>query len=421
MSRQRFALLQRAAVFAALVLATGTVSALTGGRRRPAPRRPPLEIFQELMPVTTHARCVNCHGGVDPLSGRAHGGGAIDPKKYSCNDGGCHSDAADEPRAGHWHQPPTAFLFVGKSDKELCAQYADFVMHAGNAQFVDHLEHDPLIEFAFIGLMAGARDPSTGDPPADPPRMSKDSFVTVAKEWLAEGHAACEVEGTITRHESVHTDTTRQLAPNITDRLLQTATRDVTVKLVNGKWQAQMEVHGRIVNESQADYRTGGGACRVTSTITETYDQDPVTGPAIVVIKDTLFEFTTPPEKDYRIDVTLPPEKTRQRVVTQIVGSCPNPPPSPPVDQQAFDWPEWTFTLEGHVKDPAAKRMVGGCDKLVNSADINNPALAHNVFLCQRRVSDQEPWLLNHGAAGSNIDASGLLFRMTTTWNVAFK
>src|SRR5262245_42679 len=69
----------------------------------PAPREP-LEYFSEMMPVFTHARCINCHGAVNPTTGAAHGGGVITTE--SCTSG-CHDQADNDNRTGldDWNLP----------------------------------------------------------------------------------------------------------------------------------------------------------------------------------------------------------------------------------------------------------------------------------------------------------------------------
>jgi len=39
----------------------------------------PLVLFQKMMPVFMHPRCLNCHGVVDPVSGQNHEGKAVPP------------------------------------------------------------------------------------------------------------------------------------------------------------------------------------------------------------------------------------------------------------------------------------------------------------------------------------------------------
>ena len=36
-----------------------------------------LALFAEMMPVLSHPRCTNCHGGVDVTNGTNHGGGEV--------------------------------------------------------------------------------------------------------------------------------------------------------------------------------------------------------------------------------------------------------------------------------------------------------------------------------------------------------
>ena len=105
----------------AAIVGVGLFSARVA-RHQSAPT--PFELFQKLLPVVRHPRCVNCHGVVDPLSGRGHGPGAIDTVKahkgsYQCTD--CHQ--AD------WALPSTPHFFAGKTDRELCGIFAEFAMH----------------------------------------------------------------------------------------------------------------------------------------------------------------------------------------------------------------------------------------------------------------------------------------------------
>ena len=79
----------------------------------------PLELFAKLMPVYTHPRCANCHGGVDPFNkykgppAVEHGGDVIgDPKdplevrNEECGD--CH-DQTDEIK--------NSWILASKSDQ----------------------------------------------------------------------------------------------------------------------------------------------------------------------------------------------------------------------------------------------------------------------------------------------------------------
>src|SRR4029079_19761316 len=143
----------------------------------------PLQLFQRMLPVIRHARCSNCHGGMDPRS-PAHRGRNEVLTGSSCET--CHNDAHA------WTIPQPDHFFVRKTDKQVCALFSQFAANMGYPQFItNHLEDDELIALAFQGLIRVARDPGTvdpttgqPDPPADPPPVLHAAFVTLAKDWI---------------------------------------------------------------------------------------------------------------------------------------------------------------------------------------------------------------------------------------------
>ena len=230
----------RAAGLGALCVSAGVTSGLAsrqgGSPQAAAPT--PLELFQKMVPVLRHPRCMNCHGGLDPRAA-AHAGHAEVLTGSSCET--CHMEADD------WSLPHPDHFFVGKTDRQLCAQFAERASRFGFAGFEEHLQDDELIQLAFVGLIGGARDPGVGTPPAppaDPPSGGHPAFVNMGKDWLNQGHGACDVEGTITQEESVHFDSTHHPDPTKDETLRERATRTVEISLVNGSYRAQILLHG---------------------------------------------------------------------------------------------------------------------------------------------------------------------------------
>jgi len=72
----------------------------------------PLQLFQKMLPVVRHPRCMNCHGGVNPADSTKHGGGAITVE--ACEQ--CHTDVS------HWDLPGRDHFFVGRSRQYLHQQ-----------------------------------------------------------------------------------------------------------------------------------------------------------------------------------------------------------------------------------------------------------------------------------------------------------
>ena len=420
----------RAAAFGALVVLTLLVSGQAPQGQGSQNQENPFDLFKKLMPVIGHARCVNCHGGVDGVSGRGHQPGA--QGGVDCVQ--CHGDAVDAPRAGHWHQPNPAMNFVGKDDKALCSQFADFFMHAGNAQALDHIEHDSLISLAFLGVMGGARSPGQGtppDPPADPPPMTKRAFVDSTKRWVYDGQAACEMEGTIRVDESVTSnDTVHHGHPatgthgdNYYDSITgQTGTRTVVITLRNGRYYADvLKADGRTVTTSKVGTIGLRGPCEMWTTAVGTYTTSS-SAPVNVAIKvwpDTAIvggRSVATRKRKYTITVNLPPETTQTRDSSSSFNNCGAGLDDPPPSGESLDWPKWSFVIEGSLVDPNAKNLVGGCDKTYAGWKSE-----FSVFSCFQDKANQGPWLLDHGANGSTVDGKAIPMRVITTWNIAYR
>ncbi len=97
-----------------------------------------VKAFGEMMPVFRHPRCLNCHGGLDPMSKRHPGSDQLegitdrDTLFEKCQD--CHDGLEG------WIQPLESQFFVGKSDEQLCLQMKEFEGSADG--FVSHIQDD---------------------------------------------------------------------------------------------------------------------------------------------------------------------------------------------------------------------------------------------------------------------------------------
>jgi hypothetical protein len=174
----------------------------------------PLQLFEPMMPVLTHERCANCHGGVDVFSDQSHGGGALEKSDVplnakgdmlpgqsgnsTCTQSACHDeDAANSV----WRLAPKQMSFVGKDALALCKQMRqENGLATGDPAafdaFMSHIENDPLIGFAFEGYRAqldNMPDPAKNQPgDAEPPTMmDRATFAQLATRWLDAGHARC--------------------------------------------------------------------------------------------------------------------------------------------------------------------------------------------------------------------------------------
>lgn len=170
--------------------APATACSLTAAQERTA-----LDAFDKLLPVTSHPRCTNCHGGVnpyvDPAVGRHFAGNMTDSTTgdplpaSACQD--CHSELPG------WDVPGEAMFFVGRSPKDLCIQFKQFAP-SGGAEFVTHITHEPtgpqFIATGFLGTRAlntlgeVTYEEVMGHPPtADKPPGSHQQLIADATSW----------------------------------------------------------------------------------------------------------------------------------------------------------------------------------------------------------------------------------------------
>ena len=367
-----------------------------------APKEP-LELFSELMPVFTHARCMNCHGAVNPATGVGHGGGVIGQGE-SCTSS-CHNQADNDNQEAKddWMLSPQDRWFVGKNLRALCAQMADRVMRRGSQEFMDHLQHDLLIDLAFQGRSGGASE----DPQPHPPPMPKDKFLVAAAVWLDEGFAACDRDATITHSETITSHESYQQPMDLD--IKQSGKRTVTLRLANGRWSAEVEVRGQITIVQTSRAEINGAPCEtIITSITDYYDSGPpsgaggqlgnVTAPATVDVK-------VASDGSYTITVDVAPEKHIQAERATVRDGCRiglQPAPSETLEQE---WPETRFVIRGRFPDPRdRRRMVGAETKLVT----------------ERVGPDDDPWMYDHYAAAAQ---TGQLFpvTVTTSWNFRYR
>jgi hypothetical protein len=368
-----------------------------------------MDLFQAMLPVIQHPRCTNCHGGVDPISGRNHPPGRETPE--DCPD--CHMTG--------WTTPAPEHFFVGKSDRELCGLFSDFAAKQGHDLFIsNHLRGDELIVAAFAGMAGGARDP---DPPAPPP-MTQAAFIALARDWLDRGHAACEVEGTITQVETVHSDEVWHERPYIDDNVVQDATRTVTITVSGGAYQAHIEVHGVIMGTHiQHLHDAQGQPCTLTLTTKDEFSGT-TSGVAAVAVKDTVFFADTKPElgqRDYRIDVRLPAERTQRTSSGTVADGCGMGTPDPTPDALVLDWDPSAFVLEGHLDDPRGTNLVGACDRMVKHREVGTTKGVLEMS-CNRfgnMGNSEAPWLMNQANIGFR-DGTDVAFRVQSFWNIRY-
>jgi hypothetical protein len=158
----------------------------------PTEEQKAIDIFHDkLMPVLTHPRCFNCHGGVDPTTETGgHLGGAVvlTGKVGQCAD--CHGLLMG------WTLPPTEMRWPGKSERELCMMFKKF--ETTPDRFVQHVTNDnfpnaPEFQVANAAFKGDAAlntlgeityEEKTGQKhQAAPPPVSHAQFILDSRDW----------------------------------------------------------------------------------------------------------------------------------------------------------------------------------------------------------------------------------------------
>ena len=405
-----------AAIVLTAILAVGAFARLGMATRltRHQATPTPFELFQKMLPVIRHPRCTNCHGGVDPYSGRGHGPGAIDTNKAHGNKAQDCSDC----HMAEWAIPSTPHFSVNKSDRELCQIFAEFAMQQGHVRVIEnHLRTDALILAGFAGDAGGPKTPT------DPPQMKHPEFVDHGRNWLEQGQAACELLGTMKLEESVAATDSFSIGP-IRSHVKINGIRIVTINSRDAKYYADITTDYTLVEVDSQMMVGPSGPCSIVSTRNER-QVGTTTGGASVVIKDTSFFFgTTPPQTDYRIDVTLPPETTQKNELRTTQQDCGLPIPFPPARETgSYTWGRAFFTIEGHLQDPKTDGRVGSCERDWKSTDINTRQFQESGQPCFRFKNMGNSWylgLMERTLPKTFHDNTAIPYHLRANWNLKY-
>ncbi|MCE7994030.1 MAG: hypothetical protein HEP71_18730 [Roseivirga sp.] len=154
-----------------------------------------VEVFDKVMSVVTHKRCMNCHPADDfPRQGEDshvhrfgvqrgvdnHGLAAL-----QC--GSCHQEAnnllSGVPGAPHWSLAPKSMGWQGLNKFEIATAMLDRTKNGNRskADIAHHLTEDPLVLWVFE---PGVDNEGTE---REKPPLIKEDWITAVKEWIAAG------------------------------------------------------------------------------------------------------------------------------------------------------------------------------------------------------------------------------------------
>jgi hypothetical protein len=181
--------------------------------------------FAKMLPVFRHPRCMNCHGGVDPLSEQHRGVEALDETIDRMGGPEARARYEEQCQMCHdglpgWTIPGPPVFFIGKTDEELCLQMKTF--EPTGESFVEHLDNDhhgiQFIKAGFAGDRAlGADGLADFSLVAEPPPGTQAELVEKAKRWteiLGDGYQASKPCGCVVNLEGTfsQTDSSAQTA-----------------------------------------------------------------------------------------------------------------------------------------------------------------------------------------------------------------
>lgn len=177
--------------------------------------------FAEMLPVFRHARCLNCHGGLDPTSEAHPGADQLEPNpnplEFSKQCEQCHDGLPG------WRQPGEPVFFVGKSDEELCLQMKRFELTG--EKFVEHIFNDhgdiQFIAAAFVGDRALGEGLKDYGLTIEKPPGTQAELTAKARKWvdlLGEAYSASHECGCVVKLEGqfTYTDSLSGVLSNVT-------------------------------------------------------------------------------------------------------------------------------------------------------------------------------------------------------------
>lgn len=396
------------AIAGSFVLLLAAVTTLVSAQQGPA-EGDPLELFAVMMPVFSHARCANCHGGVDPHAESGpledtHDGGII-PVGGTCADSGCHTQSNDADPKTKWQTAAPHHSFGGKSAKELCDMQSPIARRMRPPEdYFHHLETDFLIDLAFVGESGGASPTA----PAPPP-MKKKEFLSAARAWLDAGAGCGEWKGKIIQTETFASNYGFPIA-GATASIRESAKRVVTLTRANGQTTADIVMSGHGMQQLVKQ----DGTCTTTVTNEKDWNNAASAGP-----KPATIRFAIAADGTYHIRFRGPPEKTRMSGTDTGVSNCGALPLSLPTDAD-LEWDPWVYTIRCPPKRAIDRQLGESVD--CNLFDPKNwPRLKGEltrVVFDRKYAFENQSWLIVSPADVSRGDtAERLPVTVVTEWD----
>ena len=261
---------------------------------------------------------------------------------------------------------------------------------------------------------AQASSPSTVSR-IDSIRAAIDSAIALGVRRGGRSGGPSIIDGAIFIDESVTSVDGFQSQPKQTDSVFQTGSRRLTLaRFDEAEFRAYVEVTGEIRQKHTVTGTNAGQPCTSTITVVTRYSGS-MDGLASVVTKDTAFSTPAPrpPRTDLRIDVTLPPESTTTTIVNDLQDGCLGYMQEPPDESFVLNWPSWQFTIEFPNFDPNGGLVTMNCFRPVKFDDAGKNLPPHVCNRFGHMGNANEPWLINHGGAGTYHNGTGIPYQVS--------
>jgi hypothetical protein len=368
----------------------------------------PIELFAVMMPVFTHPRCANCHGGMNPydpernfVAAVRHPGGVRD--QTECPE--CH-DATQQIRDAWRVALHDSLRFLGKDAKQMCEMQSAEVDRRSRQSYYRHLENDTLITQAFDGMAGGARDP---DPPDKPP-MNHNDFLAAARNWLQAGAGCGGWVGTIKQTEAFASNYGFPTpGTSVTTTVKESANRTVIISRDHRSTTADITMSGHKVQTS-----VDPSECQTTVILSADWNNDNAAKRA-----DAGVSFKIAPDGTYVIHFRGPPEKTSGTdgmVTTSSCGSLLGPQQS----TTDLDWDQWQFNIRCPAKPPidTARGESIDCDLFDAEKSPRLKGRMTRVVQDMWDAADRQSWLAVSPASTGRADTGkSLPVTVVTEWD----
>src|SRR6266542_894486 len=261
-------------------------------------------IWDQMMPVLMHPRCLNCHGVTNPFTGDNHGGGPVaedsecitchteNTKRFiesciepspefpgfpgravaedgsiqpaDCTPGTNFRDFRTSDGRPTWNGPaPERVWFVRRDAATICRQFKEGT--SGPSGVLFHLKEDGNVGLAFEGRKGMDSQSEFWPVDAEPPPVSRNDLVELARQWITQAAGACDLNGTITITETLQGSRTVSLGASAigsgTTTQEESGSRTVTAEVRNGKANVSIQGSGQEKSTTRIVASAGGTSC----------------------------------------------------------------------------------------------------------------------------------------------------------------